>query len=141
MIKEYLQNILLGGALLLSSGCADDSTANYQSSQQKPIPQQTTITPEKEETPRLEKIASTAKTQSSKPTNAYEQKLRSASKITIDEAAFSWGKSYNVKVDDEVVATVSGKGFTLFGDVFTLKTKDGVVLASEKEISKINKSC
>lgn len=63
----------------------------------------------------------------------YEDKLRSASKIEVKEKVISIGKHYDLYVDGEKVAEVTGKAIEILGDVFTLKTVDGKVLASEKE--------
>lgn len=66
--------------------------------------------------------------------NQYEDKLRSTKVITIKEKTFGMGKDYDIIIDDKDVATVSGKDFRfLGGDLFTLKTLDGKILASEKE--------
>jgi uncharacterized protein YxjI len=64
-----------------------------------------------------------------------ESDLRSAREIRIEEKVFNRGKDYDVKVDGQIVAKVAGKNFRMpwQGDVFTLQTVDGVVLASEKE--------
>ena len=62
------------------------------------------------------------------------QKLKEASTITIEERVLNLGKDYNIIVGGEKVATVSGKDINVIGgDVFTLTTVDGQVLASEKE--------
>ncbi len=68
----------------------------------------------------------------------YEKALRSASEITVDERSMSVGKHYNILADGKKVATVTGKSThaltgSFVGDVFTLKSLDGRVLASEKE--------
>lgn len=67
------------------------------------------------------------------PARDYESMLRGATRITIDERV-SIGKDYLISADGEPVATVSGKDLNLIGgDMFTLRTLDGKVLASEKE--------
>ena len=66
-----------------------------------------------------------------------EQKLHSASEVVIKEQVISWGKAYNVYVDDERVATVNGKNVVWWADNFTLKTIDNKVLASEHEHKRI----
>jgi len=67
----------------------------------------------------------------------YEQKLRTASTITISEYVISLGKDYDILADGVKVGTVEGKNLKLWGDVFTLKILDGKVLASEKENKRI----
>ena len=72
--------------------------------------------------------------------SANEDTLRSATTITIKEKMLSWGKHYDILVEDKVVATVTGKSVRIIsGDVFTMKTKDGKVLASEKECKRFFK--
>ena len=62
------------------------------------------------------------------------QRLNNASQITIEERVLNIGKDYNIIVGREKVASVSGKDINVIGgDVFTLTTVDGQVLASEKE--------
>jgi len=56
-----------------------------------------------------------------------------AEKLTVNEHGWSWAKRYDIEVDGKKVAEVSGKMVEVFGDVFTLKTIDGKVLAQEKE--------
>lgn len=65
--------------------------------------------------------------------SSYENKLRSASQIKIQEKLFSWAKHYDIYVEGEKVAEVTGKAIEFWGDVFTLKTADDKILASEKE--------
>jgi len=65
---------------------------------------------------------------------SYEQKLRNAVTISIEEQVINFGKDYDIFVKGEKVATVSGKNVRFFGgDVFTLKCEDGKVLSHEKE--------
>lgn len=75
--------------------------------------------------------------------SSYENKLRGASEIVISEKVLTVGKHYDVYVGSEKVADVTGKAIEIWGDVFTLKTVDGKVLASEKECKsflKLNRS-
>ena len=70
------------------------------------------------------------------PENAKnpEQQLRSALEVKIEERVINLGKDYDILVRGQKVATVSGKNVRIMsGDVFTLTTVDGKVLASEKE--------
>jgi len=67
----------------------------------------------------------------------FEQRLREADEIIIQEHVANIGKDYDIYVKGERVATVSGKNAKLWGDVFTLKTVDGKVLGSEKEHKRI----
>jgi uncharacterized protein YxjI len=65
-----------------------------------------------------------------------ESDLRSANEIKIEEAnGPHMGKDYDLKLDGEIIAKVAGKNVRgpFSGDVFTLATIDGTVLASEKE--------
>ncbi len=77
-------------------------------------------------------------------TGAYD-KLFSARQITVEEAVLNIGKDYNIIVDNERVATVSGKDFKVFGgDRFDLETVDGTLVAFEEEdkryLFKLNRS-
>ncbi|MDP3026591.1 MAG: prepilin-type N-terminal cleavage/methylation domain-containing protein [Nanoarchaeota archaeon] len=64
----------------------------------------------------------------------YEKKLRGASQIEIQEKTFHLEKYYEVYVEGEKVAQVTGKKVRFVGgDVFTLTASDGKVLASEEE--------
>lgn len=77
---------------------------------------------------------SPSSTEQGKPAQQnYEQLLRQAKSITISERVINIGKDYDILVGGQLVATVSGKDFKVWGDTFTLKTMDGKVLASETE--------
>lgn len=67
----------------------------------------------------------------------FEERLNKASEIFIEEANFSWGKHYDIYVNEDEVAEVTGKNIKLWSDEFTLKTLDGKVLATEKENKRI----
>jgi prepilin-type N-terminal cleavage/methylation domain-containing protein len=69
--------------------------------------------------------------------SACENKLRAASSIEIIEKAISAGAHYDIFVDGEKVAQVTGKVITTFGNVFTLTTCDGKKLAYEEEAKRI----
>jgi len=60
-------------------------------------------------------------------------RLFAARTILVDERMLSWGKEYEIKVAGETLATVEGKNWKTWTDLFTLTTIDGVVLASERE--------
>lgn len=64
----------------------------------------------------------------------YIALINSATTITVQEYTISMGKDYDILADGVKVATVSGKDVRFIaGDVFTLTTLDGKVLASEEE--------
>lgn len=65
-----------------------------------------------------------------------EKILKEAEKIVIEEDILSLGKKYNILVDEEHVATVTGKIINAFGDVFILKDINDNVLAQEKQIKR-----
>ncbi len=60
-------------------------------------------------------------------------KLFAARSITVREKRFSFGKHYDLIVNKEIVATVKGKSWKTFGDIFTLAASDGKVIAREEE--------
>ncbi len=66
-----------------------------------------------------------------------EERLRNATKITIDEEVINLGKDYDILVDGDKLATVSGENLKLWNDEFVLKTIDGKILASEREDKRI----
>lgn len=72
----------------------------------------------------------------SKPKEDYVQALNSAKQIEIKESFISIGKQYKLYVDGVEVGEVTGRLITAFGDVFTLKDRNGHVLASEKQIKR-----
>ncbi len=76
--------------------------------------------------------------------SSFEDRLTNSSSIEIKEVYLTWGKRYDLYVDNDMVAQVTGKDFKLWGDTFTLKTLDGKVLASEDEnkrvLFKLNRS-
>jgi hypothetical protein len=76
-------------------------------------------------------------TPSADPNIDYEQKLRSANKIVVEEMVINKGRDYKIFADGQRVATVSGKNIRFFeslvGDKFTLTTLDGKVIGSEQE--------
>jgi uncharacterized protein YxjI len=102
------------GALLLAIGCGEGNP-NY--SRQQPI-----------------KKNNSEQESAAKETPDYEKMLMSAAKITVSEYSVSIGKDYDILADGKKAAIVSGKNIRIIGgDVFTLTTLDGKVLASEKE--------
>jgi len=63
-----------------------------------------------------------------------QQQLYAAKEIHVKEHSMSMGKDYDIEVNGKKVATISGKDMRFMGgDIFTLKTTDGNVLAYEKE--------
>lgn len=60
------------------------------------------------------------------------EKLNNASAIEVSER-FSIGQYYEILVDEEIVATVQGKKFHIFGDTFTMYSSDGSLIGSESE--------
>lgn len=74
--------------------------------------------------------------------NVYLDKINSATSIMVEEQIVNIGKDYTIKIDGDVVGEVNGKNFkdvtTFWGeDVFTLKTKDGLTIASEEENKRV----
>lgn len=73
---------------------------------------------------------------SSRSATAGTLLLDSAKQIEIKESLLSFGKKYKLYVGGKYAGEVTGKLIHLFGDVFTLKDKDGHVLATEKQIKR-----
>jgi hypothetical protein len=76
-------------------------------------------------------------------TNKYEEKLLTSPTLTIEEKLLSLGKFYHIypgkNTKQKPIATVKGKNWNWLNDVFVLKTVDGKILASEKEVFKFFK--
>lgn len=152
-LYKTLTNAFLIGTLLYTAGCGskDESRDSWKPpvhseqvqpkatpkqvprTQAQPVPQ----TQEAQQT--LDQKVQEQPTPTSKPApqkpkqNSYEQKLRTASSIIIDED-MGFGKNYSILVGGKKVASVTGKAVRMWGgDVFTLTTADGKVLGYEKE--------
>lgn len=65
-------------------------------------------------------------------------KLANAKTIKITTDIVSLNSGHTVYIDDEKFGTISGKYVNVTGDKFTLKSKDGTILASEKQIKRWN---
>jgi len=115
-IVQYAKITAVAGLVLLTVGCAD---VNMVAGQDKTvIPATAPAYPKRQED------------------NTNAKKIYDATSITVEEYVMSLGKKYAIKIDDKDVGTVSGNVFKPFGDVFTLKTIDGVVMAKEKEVKR-----
>ncbi|MBO5477981.1 MAG: hypothetical protein J6A15_09575 [Clostridia bacterium] len=68
--------------------------------------------------------------------NDVIEQLNNVEKVEIREKIITMNKEYLIYVDNEEIATVSGKYVNVTGDVFTLKDKYGNTLASEKQIKR-----
>lgn len=64
------------------------------------------------------------------------KKLNEAKKISIEENVFAINNSYNVYLDKEKFGTISGNYINITGDRFSFKNKDGLEIASEKQIKR-----
>lgn len=65
-------------------------------------------------------------------------KLANANIIKITTDVVSVNSGHTVYIDDEKFGTIKGKYVNVTGDKFTFKSKDGTVLASEKQIKRWN---
>lgn len=59
--------------------------------------------------------------------------LNNASKITATKSLFSWGDEWTIAADGEQVGTVTGQAIYAIGDVYSLTTMSGNLVASETE--------
>ena len=64
------------------------------------------------------------------------EKINNATSVKVKEKVISLNKSYDIYIDGQNVANVSGKYVNITGDVFTLKDINGQVLMSEKQIKR-----
>lgn len=62
--------------------------------------------------------------------------LLSADEIVIKERNFAFNKSYQVFVNDEYIANVTGKYINVTGEVLSLKNISGDLIAKEKQIKR-----
>ena len=104
-IKEILAIVLIISLLSSFAGCSGNSEGYLQR----------TSSVEKDNTDYLSVINKTAS-------------------VKVEEAYYSFSKSYNIYVDDKKIATITGEYVNYDGDVFTLKDVNGKVLAKEKQI-------
>ena len=65
-------------------------------------------------------------------------KLANANTIKITTDVVSMNSGHTVYIDDEKFGTIKGKYVNVTGDKFTFKSKNGTVLASEKQIKRWN---
>lgn len=65
-------------------------------------------------------------------------KLTNAKTIKITTDIISVNSGHTVYINDEEFGTINGKYINVTGDKFILKSKDGTVLASEKQIKRWN---
>lgn len=59
--------------------------------------------------------------------------INNASEITATKSLFSWGDEWVIKADGEQVGTVTGQAIYTIGDVYSLTTMNGNLVASETE--------
>lgn len=64
------------------------------------------------------------------------QKIRDASSVRVEEKIITLNKEYTIYIDNEEIATVSGKYVNITGDVFKLEDNNGNILAKEKQIKR-----
>lgn len=114
-MKEIYKKLIKAGLcsfiiflILLLSGCGQRPVVPANTSQQQTEPKPT------------------------KPSEYYIDKLKKADELVVDEHKLSLGKNYDIVVDGEVVATVTGKFFKL-GDTFTMKDPNGKTIMIAEE--------
>lgn len=68
------------------------------------------------------------------------EKLVEATEIEIIKSGIGsiFNNRYEVYIEDELIATVTGKYIDITGDVFTMKAPNGDVIASEEQIKRWN---
>lgn len=73
------------------------------------------------------------------PSKDYGWMLRNASRVTVEEDFFTWGKTYDIFVnkDKEKVGQVKGEVLPLWGDTYVLRDLAGNILAKEKEKKRV----
>ena len=59
--------------------------------------------------------------------------LNNASEITATKSLFSWGDEWVIEADGNKVGTVTGQAIYTIGDVYSLTTNSGNLVASETE--------
>lgn len=59
--------------------------------------------------------------------------INNASKITATKSLFSWGDEWVIEADGNKVGTVTGQAIYAIGDVYSLVTTSGNLVASESE--------
>lgn len=59
--------------------------------------------------------------------------LNNASEITATKSLFSWGDEWVIEADGQQVGTVTGQAIYAIGDVYSLSTMNGNLVASESE--------
>lgn len=59
--------------------------------------------------------------------------LNNASEITATKSLFSWGDEWTISADGQQVGTVTGQAIYAIGDVYSLATMSGNLVASETE--------
>lgn len=59
--------------------------------------------------------------------------LNNASEITATKSLFSWGDEWTITADGNKVGTVTGQAIYAIGDVYSLTTNSGNLVASETE--------
>ena len=65
-------------------------------------------------------------------------KLANAKTIKVTTDIVSLNSGHTIYVDDDKFGTINGKYVNITGDKFTFKSKDGTILASEKQIKRWN---
>lgn len=68
---------------------------------------------------------------------SFYDRIDNADSIRVSEKVLSFGKHYDIYIDGERVAEITGKAVKLWGDEFTFKDLAGNVLAAEKENKRI----
>lgn len=59
--------------------------------------------------------------------------INNASEITATKSLFSWGDEWTIAADGQQVGTVTGQAIYAIGDVYSLTTMNGNLVASETE--------
>lgn len=120
MLKKIITAIIISTLSVSFIGCSD-TTTTVEATDNKQIVQQQEEVDKKEESEGIKESI---------------QQLNSSKEISIEEKIFSFNKSYNILVDGEEFGTISGKYINFTGDVFTLTTKHGLNIASEKQVKR-----
>ncbi len=115
--KKVLLAIFLIACLFLLVGCTDINVESESENSTHETMQEENIEQSEEESNILEKI-------------------REAKEVYIQEEIISFNKEYDVYIDGNHIATVSGEYINITGDVFKLEDSNGNLIAQEKQIKR-----
>lgn len=113
MIKRFLVVSSLIGVLLFVSSCSNNKVSDYVNAK-----------PDKD------------KSEISKDYTSFIEELKDLKKVELDKKMFSWGKSYEIKTDNDTTYYLKGKNFYWSGDSITMTNEQGDTLLVDNQISR-----